>query len=238
MNKKVFDDYAEKYDSWFLKNMMVLESEIALLAHFLKKPGHALSVGCGSGLFEMLLQSDYGIVIEEGIEPSVEMAKIARNRGLKIQIGLAESMNYKQNKFNTVIFNGSPSYIKNLKQAFKEAYRVLKLGGCIVVLDVPKESSYALLYNLARLLKTWDNPLLQGVIPENPYPIEFVTEANWRTTQEKIDLLEEVGFKNFKYAQTLTRHPLYSNREKEEPIEGYDRGDYVAIFGQKLYNDN
>ena len=218
--------------------MIVLESEIALLAHFLKKPGHALSVGCGSGLFEMVLKRNYGIVIEKGIEPSAGMAEIARNRGLKVQIGLAESINYKQNEFDTVIFNGSPSYIKDLKQAFKEAYRVLKLGGYTLVLDVPKESSYSLLYNLAKLLKTWENPLLQGVIPENPYPIEFVTEANWRTTQEKIDLLKEVGFKNFKYAQTLTRHPLYSNIEKEEPIEGYDRGDYVAICGQKLQNYN
>jgi ubiquinone/menaquinone biosynthesis C-methylase UbiE len=234
MKRKVFDVYAEKYDSWFLKNMKVLESEVALLAHFLKKPGHTLSVGCGSGLFEMLLQRDYGIVIKEGIDPSQEMAEIARNRGLKIRIGLAESMNYPQNEFDTVLFNGSPSYIKNLKQAFTEAYRILKPGGYIVVLDVPKESSYALLYNLAKVLKTWDHPLLRGVVPQNPYPIEFVGEANWRTTQEKIKLLEDVGFKNLKYAQTLTRHPLYSNIEKEEPVEGYDKGDYVAIRGQKL----
>jgi ubiquinone/menaquinone biosynthesis C-methylase UbiE len=175
MHSKVFDDYTEKYDSWFLKNMTVLESEVALLAYFLKKPGHTLSVGCGSGLFEMLLQRDHDIVIDEGIEPSEEMAEIAHNRGLKVQIGLAESMKYEQNEFDTVIFNGSPSYIKNLRQAFMEAYRVLKLGGYIVVLDVPKESSYALLYSLAKVLKTWDDPLLQGVIPENPYPIEFVT---------------------------------------------------------------
>jgi ubiquinone/menaquinone biosynthesis C-methylase UbiE len=233
MNKKVFDIYAEKYDSWFLKNTMVLESEVALLAYFLKKPGRALSVGCGSGLFEMLLKRDYGIVIEEGIEPSAEMAEIARNRGLKVQIGSAESVNYRQNKFDTVIFNGTPSYIKNLRPAFLEAYRVLKTGGHILVIDVPKESSYALLYNLAKVLKTWDAPLLKGVIPDNPYPIEFVMEANWRTTQEKMELLNEVGFKNFSYAQTLTRHPLHSNNEKEEPIEGFDRGDYVAIRGEK-----
>jgi ubiquinone/menaquinone biosynthesis C-methylase UbiE len=233
MNKKVFDKYAEKYDSWFLKNTIILESEAALLAHFLKEPGHALSVGCGSGLFEMLLRRDYGIVIEEGIEPSAEMAEIARRRGLKVQIGTAESMNYKQNEFDTVIFNGSPSYIKNLRQAFKEAYRVLKSGGQVLVIDVPKESSYALLYTLAKVLRTWESPLLQGVIPDNPYPIEFVVEANWRTTQEKVVSLKEVGFKNFRYAQTLTRHPLYSNMEKEEPIEGFDRGDYVAIYGQK-----
>jgi len=234
MKIKVFDDYAEKYDSWFLKNMKILDSEIALLAHFLKEPGHALSVGCGSGLFEMLLRRDYNIVIAEGLEPSEGMAEIARKRGLKVKIGKAEAMNYKDDEFDTIIFNGSPSYIQNLKKAFHEAYRVLKPGGSIVVLDVPKEGSYALLYNLAKVVKSWDNALLQGVIPDNPYPIEFVTVANWRTTQEKIDLLQEVGFKNFKFAQTLTRHPLYSNIEKEEPSEGYERGDYVAICGHKL----
>lgn len=233
MNKKSFDDYAEKYDAWFLKNRTVLESELALLAYFLKNPGHALSVGCGSGLFEMLLRQDYGILIDEGLEPAAGMAEIARKRGLQVQIGLAESMSYPENEFDTVVFNGSPGYIKNLELAFRQTFRILKSGGCIVVLDVPKESSYGLLYNLAKMLKTWDHPLLRGVAPAHPYPIEFAREANWRTTREKIDLLEKVGFKNFKFAQTLTRHPLYSNQEKEEPSEGHDRGDYVAICGQK-----
>ena len=57
--------------------------------------------------------------------------------------------------------------------------------------------------------------------------------ANWRSTPEKTHLLEKAGFKNFQYAQTLTKHPLYSNLEKEEPIQGYDRGDYVAICAEK-----
>jgi ubiquinone/menaquinone biosynthesis C-methylase UbiE len=233
MNQRVFDIYAEKYDSWFLKNMAVLESEVALLAYFLKKPGHALSVGCGSGLFEMILQRDYGIIIEEGLEPSKSMANIARKRGLKVRIGSAESMNYKSSTFDTVIFNGTPSYLTNLKQAFYEAFRITKPGGHILVLDVPKESSYALLYSLAKVIEKWDHPLLQGVHPENPYPIEFVRDANWRTTQEKVSLLQHEGFKNFKFAQTLTRHPVYSNTEKEEPVDGFDRGDYVAIYAQK-----
>ena len=233
MKSKTFDTYAEKYDSWFMKNMTVLESEVALLAHFLKNPGRALSVGCGSGLFEMLLRRDYDIVIEEGIEPSPGMADIARKRNMKVKIGSAESVDYAENEFDTVIFNGTPSYIKNLKQAFTEAHRILKPAGHILVLDVPKESSYALLYNLAKVLKTYDSPLLEGAVPVTPYPVEFLSIANWRTTREKINLLKEVGFTDFEYAQTLTRHPVYSNMEKEEPVAGYDRGDYVAIRGEK-----
>lgn len=233
MSEKVFDEYSEKYDSWFLKNKAVLESEVALLAYFLRNPGRALSVGCGSGLFEMLLQRDYGIVIQEGLEPSESMAEIARKRGLKIRIGMAETTTYGDADFDTVIFNGSPSYIKDLRKALRQSYRALKPGGHVIVADVPKESSYALLYNLATAVNTWDHPLLQGVKPQAPYPIEFVTEAHWRTTKEKTQLIEEVGFKNVEYAQTLTRHPLYSNDEKEEPVKGYTRGDYVAIRGVK-----
>jgi len=233
MSEKTFDEYAEKYDHWFLKNKEVLKSEVALLAYFLRNPGRALSVGCGSGLFEMLLKRDYGIVIEEGIEPAVSMAEIARKRGLNVRIGTAERTHYGHAEFDTVVFNGSPSYIKNLKKALTESYRALKPGGHVLMADVPKESSYALLYNLAKAVNTWNHPYFQGVMPGHPYPIEFVTEANWRTTREKIDLLEEVGFKNLEYAQTLTRHPLYSNVEKEAPVEGYDRGDYVAIWALK-----
>ena len=233
MGKKAFDEYADKYDSWFLKNEAVLDSEVALLAHFLKNPGRALSVGCGSGLFEVLLKKDHGIAIEEGLEPAESMAEIAIKRGMKVKIGQAEDLPFGESEFDTVIFNGSPSYINDLKKAFDAAYHILKSGGQIIVLDVPKESSYAMLYNLSMVLKSWDHELFDGIKPPNVYPIEFVLEAKWRTTEEKTDLLKEAGFKNFNFAQTLTKHPCFSNNEVEKPVPGYDRGDYVAIRAEK-----
>ena len=111
----------------------------------------------------------------------------------------------------------------------RKAYNALKKGGKIVLIDGPKESSYGLLYNLALAVGTWENPLLEGVKPRSPYPIEFVKVANWRTTQEKIDLLAIYGFCDFQFAQTPTKHPLHSGNVVEEPIEGYDAGDAVAI---------
>lgn len=65
------------------------------------------------------------------------------------------------------------------------------------------------------------------------YPIEFVEVAAWRTTAEKVALLEAAGFRDLQFAQTLTTHPLCSNRVEEQPVEGYDRGDYVAVTGYK-----
>ncbi|MDE5727992.1 MAG: SAM-dependent methyltransferase, partial [Duncaniella sp.] len=64
-------------------------------------------------------------------------------------------------------------------------------------------------------------------------PIEFVRQANWRTTAEKISLLPEAGVKNLPSSQPLTAHPLYSDLEAEEPAPGHDRGDYVAVCGTK-----
>jgi len=233
MKHEPFDEHAEHYDTWFLSNRNVLESELLLLKHFLSSPGKALSVGCGSGLFEQLLKKEYGIDISHGVEPAEGMARIAEKRGMTVTPGTAEQLPFPDDEFDTVIFNGTPGYIEDLKKAFSEGLRILKSGGAIVVLDVPAESSYGFLYRLAGLEGTWDEPFLQSVSPNHPYPVEFVTAAKWRTTEEKAGLLEAVGFANLEYAQTLTVHPKYSNDGVEQPVRGYDRGDYVAIRGLK-----
>ncbi len=233
MEKQAFDEYADQYDIWFLKNKNVLDSEVALLAHFLDNPGRGISVGCGSGVFEKLLQQDYGIEIKEGVEPADGMREIAIKRGLDVRPGTAEDVLLEPGAFDTVIFNGTPSYVGDLKKAFENAFNALKKGGKLLVLDVPKESSYGLLYNLGKEIGSWDHPYFENAAPENVYPVEFIQAANWRSTPEKVTLLKNVGFKEFNFAQTLTKHPAYSNIEKEQPVEGYDRGDYVCICAIK-----
>jgi ubiquinone/menaquinone biosynthesis C-methylase UbiE len=233
MTEQPFDEHAEQYDAWFLENRNVLESEVLLLKLFLADPGKALSVGCGSGLFEYLLRTQHGIDIRFGVEPAAAMARIAEQRGLTVKSGTAEDLPFGQEKFDTVLLNGIPSYVARLDVAFAEGYRVLKPGGAIVVADVPAESAYGLLYKLAGLVGTWDDPFLTQVAPAHPYPVEFTLTANWRTTEEKAELLRAAGFTALEYAQTLIRHPKYSNDIVEEPVEGFDRGDYVAIRASK-----
>ncbi|MBD5236147.1 MAG: class I SAM-dependent methyltransferase [Bacteroidales bacterium] len=231
--KKGFDEYAEAYDTWFLENGNVLRSELKLVAKVLDNAGRILSVGCGSGLFEMLLRNEYGINITDGIEPSESMAVIARKRGIDVTIATAEEAEFEKGRYDTVLFNGSPSYITDLQKTVGKVYDALPEGGRIILIDVPKESGYGLLYNLAKAVGSWDNPLLEGCHPRDPYPIELVKQANWRTTAEKIETLQRAGFKDLTFAQTLCAHPLYSDIREEEPVEGYDRGDYVAVTGRK-----
>lgn len=229
-----FDKYASEYDSWFCDNHNVLMSEVRLVAATLKDaPGPVLSVGCGSGLFEMIMRENFGINVTDGVEPSEGMAEIARNRGMNVTVATAEEFDYPAGKYATIIFNGSPSYITDLGTVLDKVYAALPEGGRVILVDVPKESTYGQMYNLAKALGTWDHPLLEGCYPPNPYPIEFVKQANWRTTAEKLRLLENAGFCGLSAMQTLTTHPLYSNLRAEEPQEGYDRGDYVAISATK-----
>jgi ubiquinone/menaquinone biosynthesis C-methylase UbiE len=233
VSEQPFDEHAAEYDSWFLKNRNVLQSEVELLAAALRDPGRALSVGCGSGLFEMILRDSHDIDVHFGVEPAEAMAEIAVKRGMEVKIGPAETLPFDDESFDTVLFNGTPSYIGDLRGAFGEAYRVLRKGGQIVVADVPAESSYGTLYRLAAMVGSWEDESLRVIAPAVPYPMEFAAAANWRTTHEKLDLLEETGFSSPETSQTLTLHPKFSDDAVEAPIPGHDRGDYVAIRARK-----
>ncbi len=229
----VFDEHAEKYDAWFVKNSNVLGSEVLLLKRFLHGGGRILSVGCGSGLFESLLRRDHGIIITHGVEPSKAMAAIARARGMDVRDGTAERVPFEDASFDTVLLNGIPAYLDGLDAAFREARRVLVPGGSVVIGDVPASSSYGLLYRMAAIVGTWDDPFLRRVAPDDPYPVEFLRAANWRTTRELADALTAAGFGELEYAQTLTTHARFSNARVEEPVDGFERGGYVAVRARK-----
>ena len=229
MGYRSFDSYAQEYDAWFIENSNVLESEVRLEASCLDDAGDVLSIGCGCGLFEKILADDYGIIIRKGIEPSAAMAEIAARRGVEVTIATGEEADYGIEEFDTVLFNGCPCYMQDLGLALRKAYASLRKGGKVVVIDVPKESPYGLIYNLALSVGTWDHPLLEGCVPLMPYPIELVRQASWRTTADKAELIRQAGFENLTFSQTLTSSPCYSHLKVEEPCEGYDRGSYVAI---------
>lgn len=228
-----FDRYASLYDAWFMENPNVLLSEARLVALTLSGSKKILSVGCGSGLFEKILREDFGINILNGIEPAEGMADIARKRGVEVEVATAEDGDFGSGCYDTILFNGSPSYIADLLPVVGKAYANLPVGGRLILIDVPKESGYGMMYNLAKAVGSWDHPLLKGVYPPNPYPIQLVEAANWRTTAEKIDVMQKAGFSGLEFMQTLTTHPLYSDIKAEEPILGYDKGDYVAVIGFK-----
>jgi len=228
-----FDLFANDYDSWFADNRDLLQSEVLLLAHVWPGAGRALSVGCGTGLFETILARDHGVRVHAGVEPAQGMAEIARARGIEVTIGTAETADLGRNAHDILLFNGSTSYIRDLRAVFRRAYEALRPGGHVVVVDVPRESGYGVLYGLANALGTWDHPFFAGVKPDAAYPLPFVQAATWHTTAERIAALRDASFEVVRTAQTLTRHPVFAPHGVEQPRDGHDAGDYDAIVARR-----
>ena len=232
MEKQKFDGYADKYDEWFMKNDKLFTSELRLFEKVLGdiQGKKLLSVGCGSGLFESYIDSSN----IEGIEPSEDMAEIARKRGINvIKIGLIEDVDLPEEKYDIIYFNGSSSYMEDLSAVYGNCLRALKANGRLILLDVPKESAFGFMYLLGKSLNTYDHEYLNGAMPKLPYPLALASSGVWHTTEEKIYVLKELGISRFSYYQTLVKNPLYTNEEPEEVIEGYKSGGYVAIIAEK-----
>ena len=235
-NAKMFDGYADKYDQWFLTNNRVFESELKLLHACLNplKKDKILSVGCGSGLFESALKREYDIIVEYGLEPSTDMAKIAEKRGVKVEIGDAETTLLKAEEYDVIYLNGCSTYIADLSSAYRNCYNALKKGGSLILLDVPVESAYGILYSFAKYVEGYDEKLFSRITPALPYQIELVKSGIFHSPIEKLSIVkDELKMKNIRFMQTLVAHPIYTNDSVEEPIEGYDKGGYVALIAEK-----
>ena len=230
--KQKFDGYANLYDEWFMKNENLFTSELRLFKKALGdiSDKKLLSVGCGSGLFESYIDCSN----IEGIEPSEDMGHIAEKRGVNvIKYGLIEDADLENDSYDIIYFNGSSSYIEDLSPVYSKCLNALKKGGKLVLLDVPKESAFGFMYLLGKSLNTYDHEYLSDAMPKLPYPLALAASGVWHTTEQKINILKDLGISSFSFYQTLIRNPLYTNEEPEEVTEGYKSGGYVAIIAEK-----
>ena len=204
--KPKFDGYAAQYDAWFIENDNLFQSELRLFQRALGDISgqRVLSVGCGSGLFESM-----------------------------IDCGAIEDADLEENAYDVIYLNGSSSYMEDLHKAFAVCKKALKPGGRFISLDVPKESAFGFMYLLAKNLGTFDHPYLNGVMPQLPYPLELCSAGVWHSTEEKINVLKDLGFHDFDYCQTLLKNPMYTNEDVEDAVPGYQSGGYVAIIARK-----
>ena len=184
LETSAFDETAEDFDRWFNKNKIIFESELLGEKYFLHSPKNSVSIGVGSGLFASKLGIEYGV------EPSEEMAKLAEKRGIKVEIGTAEKVPFENEKFDTVLLGTVLSYVNDPQKAVKEAYRILKHNGHIIVSFLAREGSYAMMYDLAYLRGTHD----PEIAPKYPYPVKFIKGTRWLSKIEVSNLLKDVGF--------------------------------------------
>jgi SAM-dependent methyltransferase len=203
MDADPFVQHAEDYDAWFERNRWAYRSELSALAEIIPE-GRGLEIGVGSGRFAAPL----GIPI--GLDPSLPMLRMARARGVTVVRGRAEGLPFRDGAFDFAILVTVLCFVRDPSAALKEARRVVRQGGWLLVGILDKDSSLGRKYQVKA-----ESSL-------------FYRRARFLSTIEVRELLEKVGCRPERTWQTIFSDPS-SLTAPEEAREGHGKGLFVVI---------
>ncbi|MCE4614608.1 MAG: methyltransferase domain-containing protein [Desulfurococcales archaeon] len=137
----IFDKYHEKYDNWYSENTIIALNELKTVKQALDYPYHpCLEVGVGSGWFASK------VVCDIGLDPSYNMLLKAKKRRIEVIQGLGESLPSRSRVFKTVLIIVTICFVDNSNLVLKEAVRVVKGDGRIILCIVPRDSPWGKYY--------------------------------------------------------------------------------------------
>jgi len=203
-----FDNFTDRYDRWFDDNRWAYQSELRAVKKCIPQTGEGFEIGVGSGRFAVPL----GITC--GVEPSGKMRVLAQRRGVEVVDAQAEKLPFDDLSFSFALMVTTICFLDDVEAAFKEAYRVLRPEGKLIIGFVDKESTLGRTY--------------QG---RKEHSL-FYKEATFYSVEEVLVWLKKVGFKDFEFYQTLFGD-LKEIREVEPVKQGYGEGAFVVVSALK-----
>jgi SAM-dependent methyltransferase len=214
----IFDLLTEKYDAWYdsADGSPLYESELSCLRPLVEdSPKHILEIGVGTGRFAMHF-SDV-----TGIDPSLNSLKMAKKRGVKAVHGYGEDLPFEDESFGCILIIVTLCFVEKPLDVLREAKRVLRKEGSIIIGLVPKGSPWGDFYEE------------KG---RSGHP--FYSKARFYTLEDVEDMLHAAGLKISRIRSTLLRRPD-EPRRIEEPVEGYvnDAG-FLCIEAKSGSNDH
>lgn len=198
-----FEKLTEHYDQWFKEHSGVYAAELEAIKTLLPDFQHGIEIGVGTGRFAKPLGIRYGL------EPSKKMAVIARQRGIRIIEGEAESMPLESAKYDFVLMVTTICFVDDPLKSLQEIWRILKPGGHVIIGFVDKET-----------------PLGRHYM-KHQHESRFYRSAKFFSAKEVETLLHQAGFGDCQAMQTLFGEDLQHMQGGLK--ESYGEGAFVAI---------
>jgi ubiquinone/menaquinone biosynthesis C-methylase UbiE len=149
LNKKIFDEWPEKYDQWFKTPLgsLIKRYEGELISDYLRPtPGeNILDAGCGTGVFTADILSAGSHVV--GLDLSLPMLRLAESKFTEYPfhavLGNMTFLPFKDCSFDKVVSITALEFVPDAERTVHELFRVAKNGGIIVVATLNSLSSWA-----------------------------------------------------------------------------------------------
>lgn len=200
-----FDEQAIDYDAWFEKHRDLYLAEIEAVRSFIPANGSGVEIGVGTGRFAAPL----GIPI--GVEPAPRMAELARQRGIEVLAGVAEALPFADGSFDFAVMVTVVCFLDDVTRAFREACRILKPQGTLVIGFIDRESELGRQYSRKKEKS------------------RFYRDAIFYSVSELEELLTKAGFSGFAYRQTLAPGETTDLTVRE----GHGSGGFVVVRAHK-----
>jgi len=197
MSANVFDERWMEYDAWYDKHRDAFLKELKLIRRNLPA-GAGLEVGVGTGRFAKNLEN-----VVAGVDVSLNMLRLAKKREVEVILSDASNLPFKR-VFDFVLFAFTICFVEDPLKALREASKVLKPGGKVVVCFVPEGE-------LVEEYRKKNSPFYRNA---RFYSIEEISELLKKAGFS----VEKVDFTDLKYGRDVA---LVIGKIDEKPLNFY-----------------
>ena len=203
-----FEAHSDRYDEWYVCHQAAYLSELLAVRALLPWKGQGLEVGVGTGRFAAPLG------VEVGLDPARPMLDRAKDRGIEVVHGVAETLPFSDRSFDYVLMVIVLSFLDDAKTALAEIRRVLKPKGALVIGFVDHGS-----------------PIGRSYLARHAQKV-FFRDARFYASAAVERLLTEAGFRGLCWVQTLSNPP--EEIAEIEPVRaGHGEGAFVVVRAVK-----
>lgn len=138
-----FDNSATSYDKWYdsTEGRRIFLEELTCLRRVQTEcRGRWLEIGVGTGRFSQAMG------IQLGLDLSLPMLTLAAQRGLSVTQGHAERLPFLENSFDGILMSTALPFFADAALALREAERVLKKDGVLLLGLIPGDALWGKLY--------------------------------------------------------------------------------------------